>query len=146
MTWIVPLLVMSQLPAGEPNDIARLRPGELARVYRYGGLSTKGPFFRLVVVTRDGKVFAKDVDGNRTSRLDERQLAALSAMINSTDWKKAKASPRTEDYGPSAYDGIDIYLSAWACPIQTWNNIQWHGPASFPLLDELERIGRAAGK
>ena len=144
MTWFIPLLALSQLPNGEPKDIARLRLGELARVYRYGGLTTMGPYYRLVVVTKSGKVFVKDSDGNRASQLGASQLRSLAATIQATDWRGAKASPRTESYGPSAYDGIDIYLSVRHRGIQSWNNIQWHGPRSFPLLDELERIGRAA--
>lgn len=144
MTWIVPLLaITTQMPTGDPKDIARLRAGEVVRLYRTGGLTPRGTYFSLMVVTNSGGVFVKDVDGNHTSKLEGSAMASLRKALATTNWKQVTASPRSEPYGPSAYDGTDIYLNfRQGSILRNWNNIQWHFPERFPLLDEVERIRR----
>jgi hypothetical protein len=148
MTWIVPLIVFQvQPPPGTPAELSRLRSGELARMYRFGGLTVKGANFSLMAVTQSGRVFVKDIDGNSSGILDEAQLKWLVETVRTTDMKMLTASPRAEEYSHSAYDGTDIYLSfRHMGSLRSWNNVKWNPPASFPLVEYLIEIGRSFRK
>jgi hypothetical protein len=148
MTLIVPFLMLQiQPPAGTPTELSRLRPGELTRMYRFGGLTVKGANFSLMVVTQSGRVFVKDIDGNRSGILDKARLKTLAETVRRTDMKRLTASPRAEEYSHSAYDGTDIYLSfRHMGSLRSWNNVKWNPPASFPLVEYLIEIGRSLRK
>ena len=148
MTLIVPFLMLQvQPPTGTPTELSRLRPGELTRMYRFGGLTVKGANFSLMAVTQSGRVFVKDIDGNRSGILDKARLKTLVEAIRRTDMKSLTASPRAEEYSHSAYDGTDIYLSfRQVGALRSWNNVKWNPPASFPLVEYLIEIGRSLRK
>ena len=141
------VVLTQQWYAAKPDEVSTVRPGEVVRLFKRGGLTPKGLYFSLVTVTSNHKVFIKDRDGNFSAKLSDASHQKLYQALQLTNWDVLRANRRQESYPPSAHDATDIYLSARVSSgIQRWNNVQWHEPEDFQLKLVLDEITQEAKK
>ncbi|HEY0866107.1 MAG TPA: hypothetical protein VGE01_01940 [Fimbriimonas sp.] len=134
-------LALCQLPIDrDPIEASTLRPGELARLYRYGGRTRTGLFRSLVVVRADGTAVVKTAEAGTALRLAPALRSEVVRALASVDLQDlTKRKPRAE--APSTYDGIDVYLSFRRNGrIVRWSNVTHEGVSDMPVLVTLEKV------
>lgn len=144
LVLLTTLAVSQEMPSGKPEDLARLQADEVARMYRRGGLTRRGPFWSLIVVKKNGKVFVKGVDGSFSTRLSQSKVNDLKVSIRKTPWREIIAQKRS-GLPHSAADGTDIYVSyRQEKVIRAWSNAAYDYPGSIPVVEALQQIEVAA--
>lgn len=123
-----------------PEEASALRPGEIVRVYRTGGLTPYGLNQSLVAVYWDGKAIVKTGRVSTTVELSSMAMGRLKAAIHVYDPKKMDAGAKPS-YPPSAADGSDIYLSVRkGRTIYRWTNTEHEAPESVALIEIVSEI------
>jgi hypothetical protein len=129
----------------KPEDVARLQKDEVARIFKRGGRTRNGLFWSLVVVKKNMKVFVKGANGPFTTKLDQAQMNSLISSVKATNWTTITAKKRV-GVSPSAWDGVDIYLSyREGSKVREWSNARYDYSSYVPVQQELEKI-EAIGK
>jgi hypothetical protein len=146
MIWSLALL-LGQIPppVGKPEDVAKLRPAEIVRMYKYGGKTRGGVFHSLLIIGKDFTVTVKDQEGTHRTKLSASQQKELKGMLNTSTWKALTAEKRVDAYPPSAADATDIYLNFRdGKVVRTWSNVKWQYPGSTSILEALDRYAFSA--
>lgn len=103
------LAVVLAVVACSPGPVATspAATGALLTVETRGGLCVDGPCGTTVVLERDGRVHSAAKPPNDLGTVPPDQLAALDALIRTTDFAALKSRPFTGQC-PTAYDGQEI--------------------------------------
>lgn len=148
MALLLALVIALSLPQlshdRDPNEASRLRPNELVRLFKRGGLTIDGPYAELVVVRSDGTAIVKTPRSTRTWKLDSTSLKRLKDAVRGLDRKMMEATPNTTGLPPSASDRTDLFLAVRQDKkVYRWTNLKFERPLDAPLLDLLDEIHRA---
>jgi hypothetical protein len=141
---LLALVGTQSLSGRTPEEASRLRPGEIVRIFKSGGLTPEGLYQSLVAVRWDGTVYFKRMRFATTIRLGGEQLEELKAAIRSYDPSAMDAGSKPP-HPPSAVDASDIYLSVRKGEsIHRWSNVDHEAPAVVDVIDVLAKIEMSA--
>ena len=134
-----------QLPSViKPGAAIKLQKNDVVRMFKTGGHTVEGNYRALIAVRTDGTVIVKTNKWTRELRLDAEQKKDLKDELKRIDYKKLTASINTSGIGPSAADGIDLYISYRKDgKVYKWDNVRYRLPGAillFDMLDEFQRL------
>jgi hypothetical protein len=128
------------LDGRQPLEASTLRPGEIVRVFRTGGLNPYGLNQSLVAVYWDGTAIVKTGRVATTVELSSMALRRVKAAIQAYSPRLMDSGPKPS-YPPSAADGSDIYLSVRkGKTVHRWTNVEHEQPERVALLEVLSEI------
>jgi hypothetical protein len=132
---------LAQLPSTKPEEAVKLAQGDLARVYKQGGLTTQGPFRSLFILRENGDVKLAWTRSTRSGKLTNKESSDLTRALAGIDIRTLTAKRRTETYPPSAMDLLDIYVAFRKDgKTHNWDNVRYEFPQNEALFDVLNAI------